>query len=201
MSQRITSRSTPADQFLSRRDLIRYFGAGTAGLLLANLAEKADAQGSTPALFHPLNGQGRLGLAFGADWTFEKCGGQWKKHCGVDLMCPAGTSVYAPFDGIVKARFMSSQGWMGCLILEHKAPGNFVFTTTLWHVDVTCGSTVVRGQKVGTVANLQGKSSNHLHFGLRNAAYTETAKCGALPVTATCDTRYPAFPEKFVRPL
>lgn len=184
---------------LDRRTWLKWTaGAASAGILIGGLDELF-GQNTTPSLYHPLGGAGRLALAFGAEWVWGQCGGKNKIHCGVDLACAAGTAIYAAYDGTVKAQFEDA-GWKGCLVIEHRTPGGVVFTTTYWHVKTDRSwAQVKRGQKIGTVADLAGKSINHLHFGLRQAAYSEVAKRGALPVKAGCGD--PAFPEKFVRPL
>ena len=61
---------------------------------------------------------------------------------------------------------------------------------------VNVGDTVTKGQKIATVADLG--DNTHLHFGIRENAYSNISNRGALPQT-DCGGD-PAFPEYFIDP-
>lgn len=139
---------------------------------------------------------------FGVDWsTGTRCptpNGPIKKHNGVDYVASAGSTVYAAYDGTVKA--LPSQAPYGsAIVLEHtKSDGN-KFTTVYWHVNsyVGVGSVVTKGYPIGSIYDQGGNT--HFHFGIRNSAYSSNSSgTGSLPVN-NCDV-YPAFPDAFVNP-
>lgn len=162
---------------------------------------------SIPALFHPTNGVGNVILPFGAEWKWtpatSMCDGKFKRHAGVDIggAAVAGTAVYAAYDGTVKIKFVDTTGgWKGCVVIEHSDSKGNKFTTTYWHLNYSVGATVKKGEKIGTIADLGGKTTNHLHYGLRAAPYSAVAQRGALPYTMPCNGD-PQFPEWFLRGL
>jgi murein DD-endopeptidase MepM/ murein hydrolase activator NlpD len=61
------------------------------------------------------------------------------------------------------------------------------------------GQAVRRGQQIGVVYDLG--SNSHLHFGIRNAAYSNVGNRGALPKTRSCGPSDPQWPEQTVNPL
>ncbi len=100
--------------------------------------------------------------------------------------------------GVVKV-VGADPAWKGWVTIEHQNSRGARYTTVYWHlskVSVKAGQTVKRGQQIGTVADLGGNT--HLHFGVRDAAYSNTSNRGGLPVTACTD--YPAWPESFKDP-
>lgn len=129
-------------------------------------------------------------MKFGATWIDG-----WKKHVGVDISVPAGTPVYAAETGTVAYRGYDSR-WRGWVTIQHNSGS--VFTTVYWHIvpTVSRGAQVRRGQRIGAVASMSGA---HLHFGMRNGAYTNISNRGALPPVPSGGD--PAFPENFVDPL
>jgi len=85
-------------------------------------------------------------------------------HNGIDYAVPAGTPVYAPFDGIVTTGF------------DPNGYGNFVRLTSddkqcvLAHLsafNVTENQGVHLGDLIGAVGNTGNSTGPHLHFGLR----------------------------------
>ena len=134
---------------------------------------------------------------FGDDWI-ESCDGLIMKHTGIDISAtinPADT-VYAAESGTVKAA-QTDQIWGGWVTLEHDISVN-PYTTVYFHItpSVSVNAIVNKGDLIGTVVNYGGPI--HLHFGLRNGAYTNTSNRGRLP-QAICGGD-PAFQENFEDP-
>lgn len=147
--------------------------------------------------------------SFGVDWAGMKyCpAGVIKKHNGVDYSAVAGTTVYAPEDGIVKNTDLLPGGWASRIVIEHNHPVSGKYTTVLMHVNpsVAVDNFVPKGMQVATVADLTPFGNDtHFHFGIRIGAYNAIVSgTGALP-QATCTdpsgTTYPGFPENFQNP-
>jgi murein DD-endopeptidase MepM/ murein hydrolase activator NlpD len=144
-------------------------------------------------------------------WTHGSCGGQYKRHIGLDITplsgAITGKPVYAAYDGILKAVYDASAtiDWAKGVVLEHTDSNGLKFTTTYLHINpvytvTDSGACVKQGTVLGTVANIP---SPHLHFGIRRAPYGTFAKRGALPVVnqgnCACGGD-PVFPEHFIDP-
>jgi murein DD-endopeptidase MepM/ murein hydrolase activator NlpD len=183
----------------------------TPTLTPPNVHDIAVEHSEIPVLTWPLKGEiedRRILLEFGDIWTWTYCGGLPKKHTGVDLKASVGEDVYAAYDGVVKAVYAlsSKHNWGKGVVIEHSG-----FTTTYMHVNpvVNEGAHVNKGQKISTLINIDG--DEHLHFGVRNSAYSDVSKRGALPQkhgnSDYQDGRFtgcksaPLFPEKFVDPM
>lgn len=142
---------------------------------------------------------------FGDDWLSSRpdaCTGRVQKHTGIDLSLSAGTPVYATYDGTVRARFLSSKtdDWGQAVTVSHGWYGyGDWWTSTYHHIDpvVNVGQFVTRGQLIGSV-HYTTAFRTHLHFGVRDSAYSNTANRGALPQSA-CGTD-PAFADSFKNP-
>jgi len=159
----------------------------------------ADAA-SIPKMPWPINSKS-INLGFKAPWPYEThCTGLDWYHTGIDIKASAGTKVYATESGTVKISQSSKSNWKDWITIEHKDSRGNKFTTCYWHLQgrsVYVGNTVTKGQLIGYVADMG--SNTHFHFGIRNAAYSNTSNNGGLPKTAC--TGYPAFYELFVNPL
>lgn len=147
-----------------------------------------------PRLLCPLEGGCTVGgFAFGDAWTFNTCpaSGGYKKHVGADLRASAGTTVRAAEAGTVRAFVDLGGCWGREIILEHTNPAGGRYVSAYQHVlprvGLSVGSTVSRGDPIGTVKNLTGCGStgdnSHLHFGTWAAPYDGTSEGGrgALP--------------------
>jgi murein DD-endopeptidase MepM/ murein hydrolase activator NlpD len=168
----------------------------------------AKSRAQIPRLAWPtLSTLNNITLGFGADWVVKKgCDDKWKKHTGIDISAPdrdpkkvVGAPVYAAEQGKVIV-VGNDPDWKGWVTIEHIDRNGQKFTTVYWHINpsVRVGQTVKRGQQIGTIANM---TSPHLHFGVRNAPYSNVANRGALPATKSCGKDDPQFPEKFENPL
>ena len=145
--------------------------------------------------------------AFGAfPWAggTECPAGYQKYHNGTDYSASAGTTEYAPEDGIVKESLYDAT-WGYNVVMEHVTPGGgSTYTSVIWHIqpnsDVTYsnpGGFIPKGAPLGIVYNLG--ANTHFHLGIRMAAYSSpTSGAGALPQT-NCGG-YLAYPASFVNP-
>jgi hypothetical protein len=101
----------------------------------------------------------------------------------------------------VKAVFNASStyNWGKGITIEHNG-----ITTLYLHVVpiASKGQSISKGQKIATIANITGP---HLHFGIRESSYSNTANRGALPQINTTEDKYcksdPIFPEAFIDPM
>jgi murein DD-endopeptidase MepM/ murein hydrolase activator NlpD len=161
------------------------------------------SQTAIPPLRWPTDRGAPLGgYIFGSEWNCEKCtkgcDGQFKLHTGIDIGVGKGRPVYAAEDGVVKVVGFNPT-WKGWVTIQHELGGT-VFTTVYWHINpsVQTGQKVMRGQQIGTVADMG--NNTHLHFGVRHAPYSNISNHGALPKTKACGDDHPRFPENFVDP-
>jgi murein DD-endopeptidase MepM/ murein hydrolase activator NlpD len=138
---------------------------------------------------------------FGKPWPFAtSCTNITWKHTGIDIGAPNGSAVYTAEDGVVKVSQDSGTSWKEFITVEHTDSKGKKYTTDYWHLKnrkVSVGSKVKKGQKIAEVANMG--DNTHLHFGVRNSSYDNTANRGALP-TVSCGG-YPAYAASFVDPL
>ncbi|MDE7082837.1 MAG: M23 family metallopeptidase [Clostridia bacterium] len=91
----------------------------------------------------------------------------FRLHQGMDFACDAGTEVFATVDGTVKSVYTNDRLYGGMIVIEH-ADG---VTTVYKFVDpsetLRAGSTVNRGDVIGTVAvatGVENADGDHLHF-------------------------------------
>ena len=101
----------------------------------------------------------------------------WRSiHIGVDLFAQAGTSVAAPFAGVVHS-FRNNAGRLDygpTIILQHDVAPGITFYTLYGHLslesldDLRPGAAVQRGQRIGWLGtpDVNGGWSPHLHFQL-----------------------------------
>jgi len=87
-------------------------------------------------------------------------------HTGQDLAAPAGTTILAAADGIV--RFAGMDGDTGTIVIEHTVGGQQVTTlyAHMWPdgINVTVGQAVTAGQPIGQVGSSGHSTGPHLHF-------------------------------------
>ena len=137
--------------------------------------------------------------AFGVTWAANSS----KKHTGLDIGIPAGTSVYATQGGVVEGIGDLGSGWGNYVVLSHddnKWTSGYLHVTPL----VSLGQTVSKGQKIAEVQDIL-PNPIHLHFSIRDAPYDSKSMRGALWKTssdASTDWRGdPVYPEYFCDPL
>lgn len=170
------------------------------GIVLTFIFSSIAQAASIPKLGWPSSARG-ISLSFGGNWPFSStCTNMQWKHTGIDIRASKGSSVYAAEKGTVKVSQSSGTSWKDFITVEHKDSKGNKYTTVYWHLKnrkVSVGNSVSRGQKIAEVADMG--SNTHLHFGVRNASYSNTSNRGGLP-TGTC-SGYPKFQESFVNPL
>jgi hypothetical protein len=99
----------------------------------------------------------------------------------------AGKPVTATASGIVRYATPANEftgGYGGVVIIEHHLPGGEYYTSVTGHLArplaVSTGSEVSKGQLIGYVAdyaNDGGKWKPHVHFGIRNGAFSSRYHC------------------------
>lgn len=98
--------------------------------------------------------------------------GTTKFHSGVDLAAPAGTAIYAAYNGVVaETGYTSSMG--NYVMIDH---GDKLFTIYMHAsvVYVSKGEAVTTGQTIAGVGSTGKSTGNHLHFTVRkNGEYVD----------------------------
>lgn len=112
----------------------------------------------------------------------------YPNHLGIDIAASAGTKVHPVADGCVEYVKQEGSGlWKWYVVVSHGPsdgrntcpnPTN-TWTTVYWHLDkvdttkIAAGKTVTTSSILGEVADLDAKTGDidHLHFGIRAAAY------------------------------
>ena len=142
---------------------------------------------------------------FGEHWQDEYCNGRRQLHTALDLtlnFAPTGyQSVYAVWYGKVEVVKIYTESWKNFVTISHGTKRN-PWTATYHHIKPTStlrvGQTVTSGKKIGTVV-ASNPNGAHLHIGIRDKAYSNTANRGRLPERVACGGD-PAFPDGFVNP-
>lgn len=142
---------------------------------------------------------------FGDHWQNSYCNGRRQLHTAIDLtlnFAPVGNQpVYAIWSGKVVAyvSLYGTNSYKSFITISHGTTSN-PWTATYHHINpmVHTGATVKYGQKIGTVV-ASNPGGAHLHLGVRDKAYSNTANRGRLPEGVSCNFD-PAFPEYFVDP-
>jgi 4-aminobutyrate aminotransferase-like enzyme/Ser/Thr protein kinase RdoA (MazF antagonist) len=98
---------------------------------------------------------------------FQTPDGSWRtRHMAVDLFAPAGTPVYAPFDGVVERRENRANAgdYGGLLVLRHEGP----FWTLHGHLDpeTLADGTVRAGDEIARLGSpeVNGGWEPHIHL-------------------------------------
>jgi len=91
-------------------------------------------------------------------------------HNGIDIGCPAGTSILAAATGEVTiARASGDNGGYGKFVVITHSNGTQTLYAHMSQVNVIPGQYVVQGQKIGEVGRTGKSTGNHLHFEIRGA--------------------------------
>lgn len=104
-------------------------------------------------------------------WRIHPTLGVEQFHNGVDFASPAGTAIYAAYDGrVVASDYSATMG--NYVMIDH---GDSLYTIYM-HASalyVKTGDIVVRGETIAAVGTTGRSTGNHLHFGVRlNGEYT-----------------------------
>ena len=84
-----------------------------------------------------------------------------------------GDPIFASADGRVLYAGTPSPGWGGVVVLLHRTADDRWLQTMYAHlerIDVAVGTTVFRGQRIGTNGNAAGLYLAHLHYEMRDGA-------------------------------
>lgn len=170
-------------------------------LALIGLAETAHAY--IPSnLTWPLNGlpdERLITSDFGDWWQNQYCGSYKQLHTGLDLRAAVGEPVYAIYSGKVEVVVTYAASYQNFVTISHGTSNN-PWTGAYHHIipanGIYAGKQVAAGTKIGTIAS--NPNGPHLHIGVRNRAYSNTANRGRLPKYACGGD--PAFPNYFVQP-
>jgi murein DD-endopeptidase MepM/ murein hydrolase activator NlpD len=90
-----------------------------------------------------------------------------RRHQGLDLAAPKGTSVRATAGGVVTLADRSGD-WGRLVVIEHGGGWETRYAH-LSHLRVERGERVVRGQEIGTVGRTGNATGYHLHYEVRQA--------------------------------
>lgn len=91
-------------------------------------------------------------------------------HNGVDFAAPAGTDIYAAYDGVVAAATYSAT--MGNYIFLDHGDGLYTIYMHASALYVKKGDVVVKGETIAAVGTTGRSTGNHLHFSVRlNGSY------------------------------
>jgi hypothetical protein len=109
-------------------------------------------------------------------------------HLGQDAVAPAATEIHSMAAGTVK--YASTAGGYGSVVIIEHHLGTDTVTAVYGHLsgrrglEVSVGEAVSMGTLVGTSADDDedgGGWAPHLHFGIRQGAYSTTSICGFWP--------------------
>jgi murein DD-endopeptidase MepM/ murein hydrolase activator NlpD len=111
------------------------------------------------ALIWPV--QGEVSRGFEQDTT--------RRHDGVDIVAPRGTSVQAAADGEVIFSGWGPGGYGRIVILQHQAEVVTIYAHNHANL-VRLGERVRQGEPIATVGQSGRATGNHLHFEVRYKA-------------------------------
>jgi lipoprotein NlpD len=135
----------------------------TAGSAAAKAAHTVSTAKETAlqrvALIWPV--QGEVSRAFAQDTT--------RRHDGVDIVAPRGTSIQAAADGEVIFSGWGPGGYGRIVILQHQAEVVTIYAHNHDNL-VRLGQRVRQGEPIATVGQSGRATGNHLHFEVRHKA-------------------------------
>ena len=127
--------------------------------------------------FDPPMGSEHLALVYNAQPFWDMNEGRGGHHFGDDLNgiggmnTDLGDPVFAAADGLVLYAGEPSPGWGGTVLVGHRDASGQMLQSMYAHLEdihVATGSSVTRGQSIGTVGTAGGRYPAHLHFEMRS---------------------------------
>lgn len=121
---------------------------------------------------HPCPGYVRISSEFGT--RKHPISGVTKLHNGIDLAAPAGTPIYAAYNGtVVAASYTAAMG--NYIMIDH---GDNLYTIYMHcsKLFVSTGQVVVAGDHIAAVGTTGSSTGNHLHFTVRNNGQYENPR-------------------------
>ena len=111
--------------------------------------------------------EGRVSSKFG--WRVDPVSKKPQQfHGGIDIACPTGTPVNASADGEVKISEFNNGGYGNLIVIQHEKD----LATYYGHLsarNVTPGTKVKKGQRIGAVGATGYVTGPHLHFEIRKS--------------------------------
>ena len=112
------------------------------------------------SLSSPIKGELTVTSTFG--YRADPIDGTFGFHTGTDIKSPAGTKIYAAYDGVVtEAR--KSDSWGCCVTIRHGLNIN-TFYAHCSELLVSAGTNVRKGEAIAKVGSTGKSTGPHLHF-------------------------------------
>jgi len=92
-----------------------------------------------------------------------------RRHDGIDIVAPRGTSIQAAADGVVIFSGWGPGGYGRIVILQHQADVVTIYAHNHENL-VQSGQRVQQGESIATVGQSGRATGNHLHFEVRHKA-------------------------------
>lgn len=144
-------------------NVLKFIMPGDSDLGSGNILEDDILKGYEGKMLHPTNGIGRVTSEFG--YRIHPISGRQSLHTGIDIGGNNKANIYASEGGTV-----IQAGWNGgygnSIMIDH---GNGL-VTLYGHcssLNVSLGSKVRKGQKIGSVGSTGNSTGPHLHFEVR----------------------------------
>ncbi|MCF7911054.1 MAG: peptidoglycan DD-metalloendopeptidase family protein [Candidatus Cloacimonetes bacterium] len=133
----------------------------------AKVAVKTAEPAAQPRAEEEISAPGQLQYLPVETYKITRRFNKTERHQGIDLAAPAGTPVYAVYDGTVVYSGVQ-KGYGNLVILEHADRLMTVYAHNETNI-VETGESIKAGEKIASVGSTGRSSGNHLHFEIRKA--------------------------------